>query len=223
MRSPLRRLGLAATALLFLATACLPAAPAAGRPGPVRRVLVLGDSITFGAVGASPGVGPDLERLMGDRGLELRVIGYPASTPLAAWDGVPWSDKLAYSVAAWDPDMIVIQSILFPGGADPARHDAYRSAVARLFDIARSRDAHTYVVHHARPPREPEGSELAVAEQLQAEAALGRGIEAIPLDEWLGYCDSPYISDGWHLSASGQKCHATAIAGAVDQLVDAVG
>lgn len=212
-----------AAACLLLITACLPAAPAAGRDEPLRRVLVLGDSITFGAFGATPGVTPDLEKMMADRGLEVRVIGFPASTPIAAWDGVPWSDKLLYSVNAWDPDMIVIQSILYPGGQDDATHDDYRAAVSTLLDIAQSRGAHTYLVRHARPPKEPEGSELAIAEQLQAEAASGRGVETVPLDAWLASCDRAYVDDGWHLADNGQKCHAVALSAAADQLRGAIG
>jgi hypothetical protein len=185
----------------------------------VRRVLVLGDSIAVGAFGSTPAVTPELERLMRDRGITVRVIGYPASNPVATWDGVPWADKLLYSVAAFDPDMIVIQSNLFPGAADPGTHDTYRAAVSTLYDIAQSRGAHTYIVRHARPAKEPEGTELGVAEALQAEKAAGRGIETIPLDSWLASCDRPFTSDGWHLTARGQSCHATALAGAVDQLI----
>ncbi len=223
MMSRHRLVPLSFAAVVLLVTACLPAAPAAGRPGPVRRVLVLGDSITFGAFGSTPSVKPDLEAMMRDRRLEVRVIGFPASTPLGTWDGVPWSDKMLYSVKAWDPDMIVIQSILYPGGQDPSTHDTYRARVSELIDIAQSRGAHTYLVRHARPPREPEGSELVIAEMLQADAAAGRGVETIPLDAWLGSCTSPYVDDGWHLSANGQKCHAAAVSAAADQLIQAVG
>ena len=38
---------------------------------------------------------------------------------------------------------------------------------------------------------------------------------------WIGACDRPTVSDGWHLSGNGQRCIADGFTAAVDQLRDA--
>jgi hypothetical protein len=47
---------------------------------------------------------------------------------------------------------------------------------------------------------------------------VGRGVSFIPLDFWLDRCAGGYVADGWHLSGTGQSCHALALTLAVDQL-----
>jgi hypothetical protein len=126
-------------------------------------------------------------------------------------------------IDAEDPDMVVIQSVLFVGADDPARQEEYATAIADLYDIAQSRGAHVYIEahHHALDPLARH--EMEVAQRMQAEAAVGRGIEVIPLDWWIARCDHPVLLDGWHLTAAGQECHADAVIAAVDQLRKAVG
>ena len=43
-------------------------------------------------------------------------------------------------------------------------------------------------------------------------------MEFVPLNWWLDHCRSPFIADGWHLSARGSECWATAAGAAVNQL-----
>jgi hypothetical protein len=208
---------------LVLAVACEPVQPSAGRATPVRRVLVLGDSITFGLFTTTPPVHHHLRARLAARGVELRIEGFPGEQPLEPWPGNPrWADRLAAAVQQFDPDMVVIQSLLFPGGTDPARQAAYRTAIAELFDIARSRGAHVYTVIHQRPVPQDQADNAAVAQQLQAEAAAPRGISSIPLDWWLARCPAPF-ADGWHLTERGQECYADAVTTAVAQLQRAVG
>ena len=223
------RLRRARTSLLLMLAAlvlvgCLPSAPATGRSTPVRRVLVLGDSMSWGLFGLSPRLHEPLGRAMSGRRIEVAISGAPGDTPLDPWPGSPtWVDRLRHDVATFDPDVVVLQSTLLAGAEDPARQAAYRATFAELFDIAQSRGAHVYTVAHPTPPG---GGELAVrdvVQRLQAEAATGRGISTIPLDWWLARCRGGTITDGWHLSDAGQGCHALAITLAVDQLRRQVG
>jgi hypothetical protein len=203
---------------------CLPAQPATGRGAPLRRVLVLGDSMTFGLYGTTPRLHDALGRALMERDVQLLIDGFPGEDPVDVWPGHPrWADRLRSDIAAFDPDMVVIQSILFLGASDPARRAAYSAAITELYDVAQSRGAHVYIVSHQLPTDPVARDEMTVAESLQAEAAAGRGIATIPLDWWLARCAAPFVGDGWHLSASGQECHATAVAEAVDQLRRSIG
>ncbi len=213
-----------AVALVAVAAGCRPAEPATGRAGRVRVVLVLGDSVTYGLFGTTPRLHERLARRLADQHVRLVVDGFPGETPIDTWPGNPsWADRLRGDIERENPDMVVIQSMLFPSATDPARQDAYRAAIRGLYDIAQSRGAHVYVVSHPEPPVASERDELRVAQRLQAEEASGRGISTIPLDWWLNRCKGAYVTDGWHLSAKGQECHASAVAVAVAQLRAAVG
>lgn len=207
-----------ASAALVL-TACFPTQPSAGRGSPVQRVFVMGDSMTFGLFGTTPRVHESLGRLMADRGVQLRIDGFPGETPLDPWPGnAGWAQRMQQQVSAWDPDMIVIQSTLFTNPDGPGRQAAYLASMRRLLDIATSRGAHVYLVSHATPPGAQERRARDVSQALQAQAAAGRGISTIPLDFWMQRCEGGVVSDGWHLTAKGQDCHALAVALAVDQL-----
>lgn len=204
---------------LLVLTGCLPAAPAAGRATPVRRVLVMGDSVAFGLYGTTPQVHAPLRRLMADRGVAVTIDGFPGETPLDSWPGNPaWVDRMRWWVAAEDPDVVIIQSTLMLDATNPARQSAYLAATRSLLDVAGSRGAHVYLVSHPAPPGATERRERDIAQSLQAQAAAGRGVAVIPLDWWMARCAGGTVADGWHLSAKGQDCHALALAVAVDQL-----
>lgn len=210
--------------LTLLSAACLPAQPSIGRAGPLRKVLVLGDSFTYGLFGTTPQLHGSLGHLLGDRGLSLHVTGFPGESPVDTWPGhLPWSLRMQHEVETWNPDMVVIQSTLFPDADSPARRAAYSRAIEELITIARSRDAHVYLVSHPGAPTAKERHERDVAQNLQARAAAGRGISTIPLDWWMQRCEGGTVRDGWHLSAKGQNCHALAITFAADQLRGAIG
>lgn len=198
--------------------ACQPAAPSAGRATPVRRVLVVGDSMTFGVFGTTPRLHERLIPLLADRGVETRIVGYPGSTILQPWEGQPrFADLTRMHVAAFDPDVVIVQSILFPGAEDPVRQQAYVAEARELFAAAGARGAHVYVVGHNPPAPAKERHERDIAQYIQGVVA-GPGVSRIPTDWWLERCKDPFVSDGWHLSASGQQCQALAITVAVDQL-----
>lgn len=212
------------TLLAFLSAACLPPVPTPGRAGQVKRVLILGDSVTFGLFGTSPQVQTPLRVMLADRGVDLHVQGFPAENPLFVWPGhFGWSLRMQHEVSTWDPDMIIVQSMLFPDSDDAARRTAYSNAIAEIFDIARSRGAHVYTVSHHVPPGTEWSRGREVAESLQAEAAASRQIQRIPLDWWMARCPDGVIGDGVHLTEKGQRCNALAIITAVDQLRSAVG
>lgn len=214
----------AIVALFGLATACLPAKPAEGRATPVRRVLVLGDSMSYGLFGTTPQLEPVLRPMLADRGIQLHVTGFPAESPVYTWPGhLGWDLRMLHEVRTFNPDMIVIQSVLFPGAVHPEQHADYRNAVAHLMDVGRSRGAHVYVVKHPVPAGSQWAPGATVAHRLQAEAGASRGVETIPLDWWMQRCAGGRTSDGMHLSAAGQRCHALAITMAVEQLREAVG
>jgi hypothetical protein len=217
----LRRAGPTTIALILgftLLAGCLPTQPSAGRGTPVRKVLVLGDSMTFGLFSATPRLHEKLVGPMADRGISLVVSGGAGDTPLLPWPGSPpWSALMKGLVADHDPDMVIVQSTLFPDPTGP-RQTAYRAAMTELLDLARSRGAHVYVVSHPTPPGATDRTSRDVAQAIQRDIAASRGISTIPLDWWLGRCAGWASPDGWHLSEAGQRCHALAVTAAVDQL-----
>lgn len=210
--------------LAVLTTSCLPGAPATGRPGPVRKVEVLGDSLTYGLFGTSPSVDGKLRAKLAASGISLTVDGGPGDTIPTPWPGQPsWAQKLQERITNDDPDVVIIQSVLFVNADDPANQQAYRVAATQLLDIAQSRGAHVYFVRHHQPSDATERHAADVAQQIQADVAAGRGVEFIPLDWWLSRCQKPFIKDGWHLSANGSECWANAANSAVNQLRNAIG
>jgi len=207
----------------LLVSGCLPAAPSPGRAAPVRRVLVVGDSITWGFFGVTPGVNDTLAAKLRRNGIGLTTLGFPGDSIAAPWPGRPrWAELLPPAIDSVDPDVVVIQSLLFPGWADPAVHEAYLANARELITIARSRGAHVYLVRHQRGAG-AQAAETATAEALQAQAAAGLGVEVIPTNWWLDRCEDPYIPDGFHLTASGIECYANSINAAVNQLRNQVG
>jgi lysophospholipase L1-like esterase len=213
---------LAALLAVAVLAGCQPDRPSVGRGTPVRRVLLIGDSITHGLFGTSPKVHGYLNDRMRQRGIALSIGGFAGENPLGVWDGHPrWVDVLRQRVATENPDMIIIQSMLFPDAGNTQKQAQYLAAMREILDVAQSRGAHVYLVKHAPPPRLKEQLELTVVERLQGQAGARRGISWIPLNAWIANCNRPTIADGWHLSGSGQNCHAGAVAAAVDQLRDA--
>lgn len=208
-----------ASVALVLLTGCLPVSTASGRDTPVRSVLVMGDSLTFGLYGTTPRVHEPFTRLMADRGVAVRIDGFPGETPIDAWPGNPsWLERMNWWISAVDPDVVIIQSVLMPDPGNPIRQAIYVEVMRQLLDIAASRGAHVYLVSHPSPPGAFERQARDMAQNLQAQAAVGRGVAMIPLDFWLDRCAGGYVADGWHLSAKGQDCHALALTLAIDQL-----
>jgi hypothetical protein len=208
-----------AVVALVVLSGCLPVSTASGRDTPVRRVLVMGDSLTFGLYGTTPRVHEPFTRLMADRGVAVSIDGFPGETPIDSWPGNPsWLDRMRWWISAVDPDMVVIQSVLMPDPGNPIRQAIYVDVMRQLLDAAASQGAHVYLVSHPSPPGAFERQSRDTAQALQAQAAAGRGVSYIPLDFWLDRCAGGYVADGWHLSGKGQSCHALALALAVDQL-----
>ncbi|MCB1284074.1 MAG: hypothetical protein KDB20_07080 [Microthrixaceae bacterium] len=211
-------------AVALLTTACIPDVPSTGRATPVRRVLVLGDSLSFGLFGTSPTIHGDLQQRMNPSGIDVRVIGGPGSNPIAPWPGLaPWNDQLSYAVATFDPDVVIIQSVLFPEFVTSEGEARYLGAITSLFDIAQSQGAHTYIVAHHPPTNEREFLAAIEAERLQTQAGAGRGISTIPATWWMQRCDKAFLFDGFHLAANGVGCLADAMNAAVNQLRNEVG
>lgn len=222
LRSARRRRSIAVVAVALAATlvlgACQPERPSVGRNTPVRRVLIVGDSLTWGLFGTTPRLHERVTAVMADRGISTRIVGSAGGTLLDPWPGNPrWIDEVRPQIDSWNPDVVIVQSTLFPGATDPARQQAYIAAARELFGVAGSRGAHVYVVGHPDPPAAKERNERDIAQYIQALVA-GPGVSRIPLDWWIARCTAPYSSDGWHLSASGEECHAMAISVAIDQL-----
>lgn len=220
-----RAVGAVAVVLLsaLLLSACQPARPSAGRSTPVRRVLIVGDSISWGIFGSTPRVNELLVPMMSARNISTWFLGFAGDNILEPWPGQPrWIDIVSERISSWNPDVVVVQSSAFPGGRDAHKQELYLAAARELFRVAGSRGAHVYRVEHSMPPDPNLRAEHQIAEFLQ-EVAAGDRISAIPLRWWLEHCDRPFVSDAWHLSGSGQKCHADAVTAAVDQLRAVVG
>lgn len=221
----LATLAILVVVVALLSSACQPAAPAAGRAGPLKRVLVLGDSVTYGLFSTTPQLEPTLRPLLADRGIALHVTGFPGENPLDTYPGhFSWSLRMQHEISTWNPDMVVIQSTLFPGPHSQQRQDAYRKATRELIALAKSRGAHVYVVSHHRAPNPSDANARDLVQRIQGEVAseVG-GVSTIPLDWWMQRCGGGTVGDGWHLSAKGQRCHALAVVTAVEQLRGAIG
>lgn len=222
-KSRLRSIALVALLVTF-AAACLPAAPSAGRGGPVRKVAIIGDSLTWGLFGTSPTAEAPLRSKINAGGALVTLDGGPGDTLATPWPGhTSWAQQLQTRINTFDPDVVIIQSVLFPGADNPANWNGYRAAASQLLDIAQSRGAHVYFVSHHRPTNATEFRAAQIAEQLQTEAAANRGVSKIPLNWWLDRCQRPFLGDGWHLSGNGVECLANAMNAAVNQLRNDVG
>jgi hypothetical protein len=157
-------------------------------------------------------------------GIEVSFDGYPGETVIHPWPGQPpWTEILRTRIDSFDPDVVIIQSVLFPYSEEPGAHELYLSQMTALFDIAQSRGAHVYIVSHQTPTNATEAAAKQVAQELQARAAQGRGIGVIPLDWWIAHCRKPFVADGWHFSANGVACWADAANAAVNQLRNEIG
>ncbi|HBX76132.1 MAG TPA: hypothetical protein DEG43_00660 [Acidimicrobiaceae bacterium] len=201
-------------------TACLPPAPSAGRGERVRSVVVLGDSITWGFFGVTPGIQDPLSSRLAKRGISLRLLGFPGDSIAAPWPGrTDWPTQLQRSVSEDNPDVVIIQSLLFPESADQAARADYLAKAQELIRIAQSRGAHVYLVRHQRGFG-GQAEESNIAEALQQQAAEGKGVATIPADWWLDRCEDPYIPDGFHLTERGSECFSNAVNAAVNQLVN---
>ena len=101
-------------------TACLPPAPSAGRGERVRSVVVLGDSITWGFFGVTPGIQDPLSSRLAKRGISLRLLGFPGDSIAAPWPGrTDWPTQLQRSVSEDNPDVSDVQIRKeLEGGAD---------------------------------------------------------------------------------------------------------
>lgn len=210
------------TSALALA-ACLPPAPSAGRNTPVRKVTIIGDSITHSNFGVSPKSHEAIRSNLGPIGVSVRFLGYPGDSMYRPWPGQPdWRALIRADVSANNPDVIVLQSINLPVAATKENDATYVQRVGAIFDEAQRRGAHVYLVRHrySGPTR---AAEFDRAQRLQARAATGRGIEIIPVDWWIDRCRGPLIDDGVHLTESGIQCYANALGAAVRQLKDVVG
>ena len=129
---------------------------------------------------------------MADRGIDTRIVGSAGGTLLDPWPGNPrWIDEVRPQIDSWNPDVVIVQSTLFPGATDPARQQAYIAAARELFGVAGSRGAHVYVVGHNDPPAAKERNERDIAQYIQALVA-GPGVSRIPVDWWLARCTAPY-------------------------------
>lgn len=217
-RRIVRRLTATVAIGLVVLSACQPAPPS-GRSTPTRRVLLLGDSITWGLFGTTPGVQPELVPQLQRRRIRLTVIGGPASTPITPWlNATPWEQDLFRVVATENPDIVIIQTMLLPNAEDPAVQVQYREAVRRLYDIAQSRGARTFRVIHTASPDPASAATTAIAQAIQEDEGANRGIGVIPLNTALERCVDPFVSDGFHVSGSGQRCHAAAVVAAIDSV-----
>lgn len=185
---------------------------------------MIGDSLTWGLFTATPWIRTEMEKRMYVRRMSFSMDGGPAENALQTFlSPTPWVDRLAARVAATDPDVIIIQSSLLNAPDTPGRQDAYRAAFAALVDVARSRDAHVYIVKNHVPPNPQLANELAIAEGIQAEVVANRGISTIPVDLWMDTCQGAFIADGIHLTDAGVQCAANGLTAAIDQLRKQVG
>ncbi|MGI9577261.1 MAG: SGNH/GDSL hydrolase family protein, partial [Microthrixaceae bacterium] len=125
----------------------------------MKRVLIMGDSIVHGLFGTTPKVTGPLTAALADRGVQVRFEGYPGETPIDTWptNSTGWIQRMQAQISAYDPDMVIIQSVLFPDPDNAARQQLYEAAMRTLLDIAQSRGAHVYLVNHHIAPGSFEG------------------------------------------------------------------
>ncbi|HEX7132505.1 MAG TPA: SGNH/GDSL hydrolase family protein [Iamia sp.] len=87
----------------------------------LRRVLLVGDSLTFGAI-------PALDEELSAQGVETRYVGFSA-TGLLSGQGW-WNREITAQVEAWHPDVVVIEACCNYANGEPEYVDAAGQTVA---------------------------------------------------------------------------------------------
>src|SRR5690606_8043018 len=91
-------------------------------------VLLVGDSLFWGSafIPGNPQLMPHLVPRLAAEGVEARLIGGPAETPVEQG----WPRKVRAEVEAWDPDLVVLASVI-PTGVREDRRRRRRGARRR--------------------------------------------------------------------------------------------
>ncbi len=206
-----------ATVLLVLTAACTP--PPA-RPAPYARVLLVADSLMWGSafIAGNPQLMPHLQPMLAARGIDVRIVGGSAETPLEQ----SWPSKVHAEVSTWDPDLVIIASVI---PTPDVREHPRRLAVGWSMTAfqAASRGAEVWRVE---PPELVPGTwydaryspDLAALRSIQA---FGTRVGApdrattVDLGPTLRDCPDPRTADGLHLTDAGQQCVATQLTGLI--------
>lgn len=239
-RSLLRRLAVAAAGLGLVIAAAVaivalrptPSEPVAQPEGPFTvggsgegtRVLVFGDSWTYGIAAAERENGYAY-RLASIGGWEVTVAGEPGSGYLKpGWWGRTYGERLRSIDPAIDPDLIVLQGSI-NDRREPA--EGYRAAVVEAWDAAAKRfpDAQVLVLGPA-PQVLPVEDATARIDRDLADLAAQRGWPYVsPVDEqWItreNYADVIDASEAGkdHPSDEGHRFLAEKVAAAIRPLL----
>jgi len=200
--------GLAAV-LLVLVTGC--------QPPPVRtidyrRVVILSDSLFwgFGLIPGNPQLQPILQPMLTGAGVELRMLGGSAATPLEQ----NWTAQLRAVVANWNPDLIILASTIPVAVNDNRRLLAVEWA--KLGFTAASRGADVWRIS---PPALVPGTlyDAQYSQDLPGLRSLqDLGVKygapnrpvVLDLQPTIDACPGGRTSDGLHFNETGQRCLA---------------
>ncbi len=201
-------LGVAATALVLI-TGC--------QPPPVRtidyrRVLILADSLFWGSgfIAGNTQLQPILEPMLSGAGVELRMLGGSAETPLEK----DWTGRLRSVVTDWNPDLVILASTIPVAVNDNQRLLAVEWA--KLAFTAASRGADVWrIVPPALVPGtsydavySPDLPALRSLQDIGAKYGAPNRPVVLDFQPTIDACPGGRVADGLHFNDTGQRCLA---------------
>lgn len=225
IRPPVRRLiAVLLLPLLLVAAACQPARK---DPSTVRKILVVGDSITHGAF-AAPGIKHHLGAYYPNA--EIVYLGGPATSIMNGYDPTKrWTDYGAelnhWLSRGFDADIVVIQGCC-NGFTDANRwRDALEIAIRRAREHDPGLDRRVIVATTPRivPGTSPYFEAAGTDDEIVGSNAIVRGLSGVAIADidfaftvgWRPALDLPGVGrvryiDGFHLSDAGSN-HAARV------------
>jgi hypothetical protein len=163
-------------------------------PGPV---LLVGDSIFFGAAG-------ELTWVLAADGWEVTVDARPGSgIGGGGYDGVVWPSRLRDLVAYVRPQVVVVELGTNGCGNCDSVPDAIAAAMEELEDV----DSVLWLRVATTGPRAAQGHQINAA--LEQAAQRWDNLELLPYDEWMAGRTDLVPADDVHPTPAGQQALAT--------------
>ena len=181
-----------------------------------QRVLIVADSFLAGSTTFTfPSIEPRLRHLLAPSGIDVRLVGRENFRVIED----NWPVVVRDEVAAYDPDLVILQSSVPDHATGPSRSRLV-TAWAWVYAMAARRGADVWRVD---PPDPQPGSFIDVLysptrhalRTAQRDGGIFGAVNrptVVALNPAIAVCDSPWTFDGGHLDDSGQWCAAGELA-----------
>ncbi len=178
-----------------------------------RRVLIVGDSLLHGSawLEGDPQLIPELQPLLAAKGVEVRLVGRSATTPVE--NG--WARQVKDQVASWDPDLVIAESIIPDDASGPTLQRLLLEWSALTY-FATTRGADFWRIDPTAPVPGSYydglyGSRLPglrFAQSVAVRRAAANRPTIVDLAPAIATCPGGRNADGLHLTIAGQQCLA---------------